>query len=94
MVSLLAVEELALRTCPDTAHAAIAISDPRKGEQIVLYSESAKFTREELIARARAEGVAEISLPRKLVHITEIPRLGNGKINYPALQKQATEQNS
>ncbi len=92
MVSLLAVEELALRACADVAHAAIAISDPRKGEQIILYSESSEFTRDELVAQARKEGVAEISLPRKIIHIEEIPRLGNGKINYPALQKLAADQ--
>jgi len=89
MVSLLAVEELALAVIADVTHAAIAVSDPRKGEQVILYTESKELTRDAIIAKAREKGVAEIYLPRHVTHIETIPRLGNGKIDYPSLQKLA-----
>jgi acyl-[acyl-carrier-protein]-phospholipid O-acyltransferase / long-chain-fatty-acid--[acyl-carrier-protein] ligase len=85
MVSLAALEEFVARVAPDVAHAAIAIPDARKGEQIVLFTESNRLTRSHLIDTARAEGVAEITLPKQLHVVAEIPRLGSGKIDYPAL---------
>ncbi len=89
MVSLLAVEELALHIYKEETHAAIAIPDPRKGEQVVLFTEAKALTREMLIAKARELGVAEIFLPRQVIALETVPRLGNGKIDYQSLQKQA-----
>lgn len=85
MVSLLATEEFAATLQPDMAHAAIAIPDERKGEQIILFTEDSGLTKEHLVKHARASGVAEISLPRHVLFLEAIPRLGNGKIDYVTL---------
>ena len=85
IVSLIAVEEMAADLMPDFAHAAITVPDERKGEQIILFTESTELTREQMIDHAHAKGVAEIGLPRQVVSISAIPRLGNGKIDYVAL---------
>jgi acyl-[acyl-carrier-protein]-phospholipid O-acyltransferase/long-chain-fatty-acid--[acyl-carrier-protein] ligase len=87
MVSLMAVEELAAGLFADVGHAAIAVPDERKGEQVVLYTESAELTREMLLARAREKGVAEICLPKQIIAVAAIPRLGTGKIDYVTLGK-------
>ena len=89
MVSLLAVEELAAQVIPDAMHAAIATPDARKGEQVILFTESKTLTREQVIAKAQALGIAEIFLPRQVTYIETLPRLGSGKLDYPALQKLA-----
>lgn len=88
MVSLMVAEELALHLFPEHAHAAIAVADERKGEHIVMYSECPSITREALLALAREKGSPEIALPRHILHIPEIPRLGSGKIDYPELARR------
>ncbi len=87
MVSLAAVEEFIAQHSPDAAHAAVAIPDARKGEQIVLFTESTVLNRSQLIDAARASGIAEIMLPKQIHVISEIPRLGSGKVDYPTLSK-------
>ena len=86
MVSLMICEELAGHLFTDAAHAAIAFSDERKGEHIVLYSEAEGLTREALANAAREKGLPEIYMPKHIVYIEQIPRLGNGKIDYPSLK--------
>ncbi len=86
MVSLSIVEDLASALYPEQTHAAITIPDERKGEQIILYSES-KITREELLARARQNGVAEISLAKNIIFMESIPKLGSGKVDFVTLNK-------
>lgn len=87
MVSLQAVEEVAAGLLPDIGHAAIAIPDERKGEQVVLYTETKDMTRDNYAQHARSLGVADICLPRHILYIDAIPRLGNGKIDYITLAK-------
>lgn len=85
MVSLLAVEDLAASLLPDVAHAAIAVPDERRGEQVILFTESPSLTRDQLVQHARQVGCAEICLPKQLIILETIPRLGNGKIDYVTL---------
>ncbi len=87
MVSLAIVEELAAQLWPQGIHAALAIADSRKGEQIVLFSDTATANRAELVAAARAATHSELALPRHIIHHAAIPLLGSGKINYPALRE-------
>lgn len=87
MVSLTSVEVLASRTWPDTLHAAIAVPDDRKGEQIVLLTTVADADRAPLLAQAQADGVAEICVPRRVVRVPNIPVLGTGKIDYVAASR-------
>lgn len=85
MVSLQAVEEMAGGISQGVIHAAVAVSDPRKGEQVLLYTEDKELSREKLLAYAREHGYPEISLPRQVNYMEAIPKLGNGKIDYVTL---------
>ncbi len=86
MVSLTVVEELAYDIDPEKGHAAIAIPDDKRGEQILIYTESPGITKESLIATAKKRGVPEICLPRQILRIDLIPRLGSGKVDYISLK--------
>ncbi len=87
MVSLTSVEMLASSTWPEALHAAIAIADARKGEQVVLLTTAENAHRAALAAQAKNLGVAEISVPRQVRHIAKMPVLGTGKIDYVAAAK-------
>ncbi len=80
MVSLTAVEQLASSIWPEAQHAVITRPDPKKGEQLVLLT-TQKDATSQYIAQ-NAEGVASISLPRKLLIVDKIPVLGSGKTDY------------
>lgn len=87
MVSLAVVENCASAIWPDDMHAAAAIPDPRKGEQIVLLSTAADADRSALLAWCQSHGVSELSVPRKVYHVDEVPVLGTGKTDYGAVGK-------
>ena len=82
MVSLTSVEVLAGKAWPEALHAAIAIPDDRKGEQIVLLTTATAPDRARLLAQAQSDGVAEICVPRRIQPVATIPVLGTGKIDY------------
>jgi len=86
-VSLAVVENCATSLWPDFNHAAIAVPDGRKGEQIVLVTTNAEAQRVELVGWAQNHGVAEIAVPRRLVHVPEVPVLGTGKTDYVRVEK-------
>jgi acyl-[acyl-carrier-protein]-phospholipid O-acyltransferase / long-chain-fatty-acid--[acyl-carrier-protein] ligase len=85
MVSLTAVEELATRAWPETQHACISLPDFQKGEQLILVTTRAGAQRTELSARARADGMSELHVPKRIVTVPSIPLLGSGKTDYPAV---------
>jgi acyl-[acyl-carrier-protein]-phospholipid O-acyltransferase/long-chain-fatty-acid--[acyl-carrier-protein] ligase len=85
MVSLTAVEELATRAWPESQHACISLPDFQKGEQLILVTTRAEAQRAELSARARADGMSELHVPKRIVHVAAIPLLGSGKADYPAV---------
>jgi len=86
MVSLGAVEDLALSTWPNIRHAAIILPDPRKGEQVVLVSEFDKASRDDLLKAAKGAGIAEIMVPKSVLAVDELPLLGSGKTDYPGVE--------
>ena len=87
MVSLAAVEELAARAWPESAHAVVALPDPRKGEQLVLVTDRGDAGRGPLLAAAKAAGMAELAVPRRIVPVAALPLLGTGKTDYPAIER-------
>jgi acyl-[acyl-carrier-protein]-phospholipid O-acyltransferase/long-chain-fatty-acid--[acyl-carrier-protein] ligase len=88
-VSLAVVENIAAALRPDNAHAAVAVPDGRKGEQIVLVTTAMDIHRDELIAWARNHGVSELAVPRQVIHAPTIPLLATGKTDYVAIGKMA-----
>lgn len=91
MVSLAVVENCASAIWPDNMHAAAAIPDPKKGEQIVILSDAKDINRPDMLAWAQNHGVSEISVPRKVFVVDEIPVLGTGKTDYGAVTQKAKE---
>ncbi len=87
MVSMPAAEALAAAVWPDAAHAVVAVPDGRKGEALVLLTTQAGASSAPLLAQARAQGVAEIAVPRTVRVVPELPRLGTGKIDYTAASR-------
>lgn len=91
MVSLAVVENCASAIWPDDMHAAAAIPDSRKGEQIVLLSTAREANRAEILAWAQSHGVSELSVPRKVFHVDEVPVLGTGKTDYGGVNRLVAE---
>ncbi|WP_439619997.1 AMP-binding protein [Hyphomonas sp.] len=91
MVSLAVVENCASAVWPDNLHAAVTMPDPRKGEQVILLSDSEACNREDILAWAKNHGVPELSVPRRVFHVPEIAVLGTGKIDYAAVKAQAED---
>ncbi|MEO9969559.1 MAG: AMP-binding protein [Hyphomonadaceae bacterium] len=91
MVSLAVVENCASAIWPDNMHAAAALPDPRKGEQIILLSDATDANRSEVLTWCQNHGTPEIAVPRKVFFVDEIPVLGTGKLDYGTIQKLAEE---
>ena len=87
MVSLTSIETLASKVWPDALHAAVAIPDERKGEQIVLLTTHKSADRAGLLAQAKTDGIGEINIPRKITITHTMPVLGTGKIDYVSASK-------
>ncbi len=94
MVSLSAVEELAMLTWPKLNHAAVAIYDERKGEKIILVTENKDAERKHLQEVAKISHISELTIPRKIMVVHKIPVLGTGKIDYISLTKLVESDNN
>jgi acyl-[acyl-carrier-protein]-phospholipid O-acyltransferase / long-chain-fatty-acid--[acyl-carrier-protein] ligase len=91
MVSLETVEKIAELAAPNSVHASSSIKDAHRGEMIVVFTQDASLSREQLTAAARQLGAPEIAIPRRIIHLDKIPLLGNGKKDYVSLLKMAEE---
>ncbi|MBK8199540.1 MAG: AMP-binding protein [Acidobacteria bacterium] len=89
MVSLAVVENCAAAVWPDHLHAAVTLPDPKKGEQVVLLSEAPDAARTPILTWAQSHGVPEISVPRRVFKVSQIPVLGTGKVDYGAVRTEA-----
>jgi len=92
IVSLAVVENCASALWPDHAHAAIAIPDGRKGEQVVLVTTNPDAKRQDLIGWSQNHGVPEIAVPRRILYADNVPVLGTGKTDYVKVQAMVRDQ--
>src|SRR6478752_2443553 len=88
-VSLAVVENVAAALWPDNAHAAVAVPDGRKGEQIVLVTDAPEARRIDMVGWAQNHGVTELALPRRVILVDAVPLLATGKTDYVSVQKLA-----
>jgi acyl-[acyl-carrier-protein]-phospholipid O-acyltransferase/long-chain-fatty-acid--[acyl-carrier-protein] ligase len=93
MLSMTAAEALAASVWPEDQHAVLAIPDARKGEAMLLLTTRAHADPRDLMAHARAQGLADIAVPRAIATVPAIPLLGSGKVDYQALQALAGADN-
>ena len=89
LVSLAVVENCASSIWTENTHAAVVLPDKRKGEQIVLVTDSKEANISDIIAWAKNHGVAELAIPRQVFQVDEVPILGTGKLNYGEVEKLA-----
>lgn len=91
MVSLLAVEGIAASAWPETINAAIINQCPKKGEQIVLFSEAVEADKATFVKKLRESGQSELLVPFHMHSGSKIPVLPSGKIDYVSLERQLVE---
>jgi acyl-[acyl-carrier-protein]-phospholipid O-acyltransferase/long-chain-fatty-acid--[acyl-carrier-protein] ligase len=89
MLSLEAVEKLALTASPGAQHAVSSRPDENKGEMLVLFTTDAGLGRAALQKAAQELGMPELSVPRKIVCVEALPLLGTGKTDYVVLKQMA-----
>ncbi len=89
MVSLAVVENGASAVWPEHQHAAVTLPCPKKGEQVILLSTAPGAARDAMLAWSQSHGVPEISVPRRVFRVENIPVLGTGKTDYGAVQREA-----
>ncbi len=89
MVSLTAAEDIATAVWPDSRHAVIAMPDAKKGERLVLVTDRRDADSAPLVAHAQTIGAPELTVPRKIIKVTEVPVLGTGKTDYVAIMRMA-----
>jgi acyl-[acyl-carrier-protein]-phospholipid O-acyltransferase/long-chain-fatty-acid--[acyl-carrier-protein] ligase len=82
MVSLTAVEASIARLWTDHKHAVVNIPDLKKGEQIILLTEQPNASRDDLVKHLRAEKLAELAIPRRVMIMPALPLLSTGKPDY------------
>jgi acyl-[acyl-carrier-protein]-phospholipid O-acyltransferase/long-chain-fatty-acid--[acyl-carrier-protein] ligase len=90
MVSLPAVEGYAAAVWPEADHAVVTRADPRKGEQLVLFTTSKGAKAGDLQAWGRQNGIAELAIPRDIRALDALPVLGTGKLDYVELSRLAS----
>lgn len=89
MISLPAVEGYAAALWPQAEHAVVARPDPRKGEQLVLFTTQAGADPRALSRWAKSNGVTELAVPKEVRVLAELPVLGTGKRDYVTLGRMA-----
>ncbi|MFT6346455.1 MAG: acyl-[acyl-carrier-protein]-phospholipid O-acyltransferase, partial [Myxococcota bacterium] len=87
MVSLTAVESYLSKLWPENNHAVIAISDKKKGEQLVLLTTKKDAQRSEISAYVKENGISDLSSPKEIKIVDDLPLLGTGKIDYVKIKE-------
>ena len=91
MVSLDVMEKVASAASPGNHHAAVALLQKQGAESTLLFTTDTTLTRGKLAEAARASGLTELAVARKLVALPEIPLLSNGKTDYVSLRSLADD---
>ena len=91
MVSLAAVEEALAASFPQYglkfAVAVLARPDAAKGEKLIAVTNEPRLSLEHIRDAIRQRGLSNLTVPREIRVVHEIPRLGTGKINLRELEK-------
>tara|TARA_Y100000389_G_scaffold31944_1_gene27112 strand:+ start:3274 stop:5412 length:2139 start_codon:yes stop_codon:yes gene_type:complete len=91
MVSLTAVETYLSKMWPDNMHAVIAVADKKKGEQLVLVTTKKDAGRSDISSFVKKNGISELSVPREIKIVDELPLLGTGKVDYVGVKELVTK---
>ena len=90
MVSLSAVEDALAGAFPQYGLrcqvAVITRPDEGKGEVLIAVTNEPKLTMDEVRNAIKAKGLTNLSVPREIKTVKEIPKLGTGKTDHRGLQ--------
>jgi len=87
MISLTAVESYVSSLWPQDNHAVVSLPDEKKGEQLVLVTTCKDATRDAIVQHVRKNGLGELSIPKQIMVVDEVPLLATGKIDYVRTQE-------
>ncbi len=88
MVSLTAIEEALSGVFGQAKDTAImAVPDERKGEKLILVTNSRDADLRKVRNTLREKGFSDLTHPREIVYMKEIPKLGTGKPDYVKLKE-------
>ena len=91
MVSLTAVEDALAGAFPHYGLrcqvAVVSVPDEARGEVLIAAANESRLTMEEVRAAIKAKGLSNLCVPREIVFVREIPKLGTGKTNHRELEK-------
>jgi acyl-[acyl-carrier-protein]-phospholipid O-acyltransferase / long-chain-fatty-acid--[acyl-carrier-protein] ligase len=91
MVSLAAVEEALVNAFPlyglRFAVALVARPDESRGEKLIAVTNEPRLTLEEIRAAVQDRGLSNLSVPREIKVLHDLPRLSTGKIDHRGLDK-------
>jgi len=94
MVSLTAVEDALAGAFPHyglrCATAVVTRPDEDKGEALICCTNEPRLTAAEIREAIKAKGLSNLCIPREIVVVKEIPKLGTGKTNHRELQTLVT----
>jgi acyl-[acyl-carrier-protein]-phospholipid O-acyltransferase/long-chain-fatty-acid--[acyl-carrier-protein] ligase len=95
MVSLTAVEEALSGAFPQYglrfAAAVVVRPDEDKGERLIAVTNEPRLSLDEIRTAIKARGLSNLAVPREVVTVREIPKLGTGKVNHRELEKLIRE---
>jgi acyl-[acyl-carrier-protein]-phospholipid O-acyltransferase/long-chain-fatty-acid--[acyl-carrier-protein] ligase len=90
MVSLTAVEDALAGAFPQYGLrcqvAIVTRPDEGKGEALIAVTNEPKLTLDEIRDAIKAKGLTNLSVPREIKVVKEIPKLGTGKVDHRGLQ--------
>lgn len=85
MISMTMVESEVNKVWKDFVNAIITEKDEKKGEKLIIITSKKDANINEIIEFFKKEGLSELSIPREVRFMEDIPLLGTGKINYVEL---------
>lgn len=86
MISLGAVENVLYEIWKDNMHAVISVPDERKGEQLIMFSTNKNITKNDLVTEFVKRGYSELTVPKEIKYVEELPLMPTGKPDYQVLK--------
>jgi acyl-[acyl-carrier-protein]-phospholipid O-acyltransferase/long-chain-fatty-acid--[acyl-carrier-protein] ligase len=85
MLSLAAVEDALAQSFPGSLFAVLSVPDETRGEKLLLAFRGEAPEREALRGAILSQGLSELSVPKSVLSLPELPLTPLGKVNLPKL---------
>ena len=92
MISLDGIEKWSAPIDSKAQYATIALGDPKKGEQIWLYTTAKDLNRESLRNLWSENSYPMLTLPSRVIVLEKLPALASGKTDYQALSRLSKQE--